>query len=140
MARIERFEDIEAWRKARELTKLVYEITQVGAFAHDYGLRDQIRRAAVSIMSNIVEGFERGGSAEFRQFLALAKGSAGTSTSVFALDARFLSQSQFEQLYRLTQDVTRLIGGLMRHLHTTNYKGHKYHQGSTPSTKDTYEH
>ena len=68
MAKIEKFEDIEAWKKARELTKEVYESTRHGAFTSDFGLRDQIRRAAVSVMSNIAEGFNRGGNKEFVQF------------------------------------------------------------------------
>lgn len=74
---LERFEDIEAWKKARELTRLIYQVTQIGEFRRDFGLRDQLRRASVSIMSNIAEGFERGGDKEFTQFLALAKASAG---------------------------------------------------------------
>ena len=77
MAKIEKFEDIQSWQKARTLTKEIYGVTLTGAFAKDFGLRDQIRRAAVSILSNIAEGFERGGDKEFLQFMAIAKGSAG---------------------------------------------------------------
>ena len=77
MARIEKFEDIEAWQRARQLAKAVYVVTSEGKFARDFGLRDQIQRAAVSVMSNIAEGFERGVDVEFRRFLAIAKGSAG---------------------------------------------------------------
>jgi len=77
MATFNNFEDIEAWQKARQLTKRIYEITKKGALAKDYGLKDQIRRASVSIMSNIAEGFERGGNKEFIQFLSTAKGSSG---------------------------------------------------------------
>ena len=77
MAKIEKFEDIEAWKKARELAREIYAISNEGLFARDFGLRDQIRRAAVSVMSNIAEGFERGGDVEFRRFLSIAKGSAG---------------------------------------------------------------
>jgi four helix bundle protein len=77
MANISKFEEIEAWCKARLLTKEIYAATSQGEFAHDFALRDQIRRASVSIMSNIAEGFERGGNKEFRQFLFMAKGSAG---------------------------------------------------------------
>ncbi len=75
MARIEKFEDIDAWQKARALSKAIYSVTGNGAFSHDFGLRDQIRRAAVSIMSNIAEGFDRGSNREFTQFLYIAKGS-----------------------------------------------------------------
>ena len=77
MAAIERFEDIEAWQQARQLTKEAYKMTSAGDCARDFGLRDQLRRSAVSIMSNIAEGFERGGNKEFIQFLSLAKGSCG---------------------------------------------------------------
>lgn len=71
MAKINSFEDIQAWQKARELTKEIYKISSVGAFSKDYGLRDQIRRASVSIISNIAEDFERNGSKEFKQFLSI---------------------------------------------------------------------
>ena len=77
MATFQRFEEIEAWQRARELTKKIYRITREGPFARDFGLRDQIRDASVSMMSNIAEGFERSGTGEFTQFLAIAKGSAG---------------------------------------------------------------
>ena len=72
MSRVERFEDLIAWQKARELTKRIYAVTRQADFAKDFGLKDQIQRAAVSIMSNIAEGFERGGRAEFHQFLSVA--------------------------------------------------------------------
>jgi len=128
MARIEQFEDIDAWKKARELAQAVYEVTPVGEFARDFGLRDQIRRAAVSVMSNIAEGFERSGDKEFRQFLSLAKGSAGEVKAQLyvALDARFLSQEQFDQLYSLATETGRLIGGFMRYLTDSGYKGSKF--------------
>lgn len=77
MASLTRFEDIAAWQKARLLTRRIYEVTGKGAFSRDFELRNQIRRAAISSMSNIAEGFERDGNNEFRQFLAIAKGSAG---------------------------------------------------------------
>jgi len=128
MARIEQFEGIDAWKKARELAQAVYEVTTVGEFARDFGLRDQIRRAAVSVMSNIAEGFERSGDKEFRQFLSLAKGSAGEVKAQLyvALDARFLSQEQFDQLYSLATETGRLIGGFMRYLTDSGYKGSKF--------------
>ena len=86
MANIERFEDLEAWKKARETTKAIYAATSGGKFSRDFSLRDQIRSSAVSVMSNISEGFERGGDKEFRQFLAIAKGSAGeVKSQLYAL-------------------------------------------------------
>lgn len=75
MGKVERFEGLIAWRKARELTRAIYEVTRKGAFAKDFGLSSQIQRAAVSIMSNIAGGFERGGGGEFHQFLSTAKAS-----------------------------------------------------------------
>lgn len=73
--RADKFEDLIAWQKAREMTKVVYRVTTSGPFAKDFGLRDQVRRAAVSVMSNLAEGFERGGRSEFHQFLSIAKSS-----------------------------------------------------------------
>ncbi len=77
MATIKRFEDIEAWQEARELVRELYRITSAGPFARDFGLKDQVRRAGVSIMSGIAEGFERDGNKEFLQFLSISKGSCG---------------------------------------------------------------
>ena len=125
MAAFERFEDIDAWRRSRELARDVYAATNTGAFARDYGLRDQIRRAAVSVMSNIAEGFERYGSIEFRRFLSIAKGSAGEVKSQLyvALDAGLIGQSSFEQLYEKADAVSQLVGGLMRYL-SQDVQGH----------------
>jgi len=77
MARFDRFEEIEAWQKARALVRKIYQVTNQGSFARDFGLRDQIRRAGVSIVSNVAEGFERNNPIEFGRFLTIAKGSAG---------------------------------------------------------------
>jgi four helix bundle protein len=114
MSKVERFEDLIAWQKARELTKRIYEVTRQGDFAKDFGLRDQIQRAAVSIMSNIAEGFERGGRAEFHQFLSTAKASCAEVRSQLyvALDAGYLSQSAFDQLQSLAEEVAKILGGL----------------------------
>jgi four helix bundle protein len=134
MARIERFEDIAAWQKARELTRMVYQLTQSGEFSRDFGFRDQARRAATSIMSNIAEGFERGGNKEFRRYLAIAKGSVGEVRSQLyvALDAEFLSQSQFDQLCNLAVEVSRLISGFIRHLDQSDFQGSTYKRPSEP--------
>jgi four helix bundle protein len=125
MATIEKFEDIEAWKKARELTAEIYRVTADGNFARDFGLRDQIRRAAVSIMSNIAEGFERGGNREFQQFLAYAKGSSGEVRAQLyvALDAGYIDQMQFAHLSNQAVETSRMINGFMRYLAGTNFKG-----------------
>jgi four helix bundle protein len=128
MARIERFEDIEAWQKARELTKAVYSETNKGRFSKDYGLREQIRRASVSVMSNIAEGFERGGDKEFVQFLAIAKGSAAETRSQLyaAFDQDYIKQDSFDRLAELTIEVSRMLAGLMKYLHDSGYRGSKF--------------
>lgn len=125
MAKIEKFEDIEAWQKARELSKAVYTVTGDGAFARDFGLRDQIRRAAVSVMSNIAEGFDRGSNRELIQFLYIAKGSAAEVQAQLyvALDAGYLKQDQFQQLYHLTGNTSRLLGGFIRYLKSLKSTG-----------------
>lgn len=122
MASIEKFEDIEAWQKARELSKAIYAVTGDGAFARDFGLRDQIRRAAVSVMSNIAEGFDRSGNRELIQFLFIAKGSAAEVQAQLyvALDAGYLNKEHFRQLYDLAGDTGRLLGGFIRYLKTRN--------------------
>jgi four helix bundle protein len=114
MGRVERFEDLIAWQKARELTKLVYSVSGSGKFAQDWGLKDQIRRASVSVMSNVAEGFDRSGRPEFRQFLVIAKGSCAEVRAQLyvALDVGYLSKQQFEELYTLTEETGRIINGL----------------------------
>jgi four helix bundle protein len=118
MAKIEKFEDIEAWQRARQLAKAIYAITSEGKLARDFGLRDQIQRAAVSVMSNIAEGFDRGGDVEFRRFLAIAKGSAGEVKAQLyvALDAGLIGQPAFDALYKMASETGNLIGGFMRYL------------------------
>ena len=114
MAKIEKFEDLIAWQKARELTRAVYEVTRQGEFARDYGLRGQIQRASVSIMSNIAEGFERGGRNEFHQFLSTAKASCAEVRSQFyvASDVGYLDKPPFDRLLNQAEEVGRIVGGL----------------------------
>jgi four helix bundle protein len=128
MAKIERFEDLTSWQKAREMNQLIYTATRAGAFAKDFGLRDQIRRASISVMSNIAEGFERGGDKEFIQFLANAKGSCGEVRAQLyaALDEKYLAQAEFKELYDKSIEISRLISGLMRYLHHSDLKGSKF--------------
>ena len=112
--RVERFEDLIAWQKARELTREVYRVTQEGAFAKDFGLAGQIQRAAVSVMSNIAEGFERGGRGEFHQFLSAAKASGAEVRSQLyvAFDVGYLNTQTFAQLMTRAEELARIIGGL----------------------------
>jgi len=128
MTTIQRYEDIQGWQKARELTRFIYAVTRQKAFARDFGLKDQIRRAAVSAMSNIAEGFERGGRAEFIQFLSIAKSSGGEVQSQLyvALDQEYITREQFDQGYKLCDETMRLIGGFVAYLRKSPIKGPKY--------------
>jgi four helix bundle protein len=128
MAKIERFEDVEAWKKARELSRAIYSFTASGAISKDFGLRDQMRRAAVSIMSNIAEGFERNGNREFIQFLTFAKGSTGELKAQLyvALDARMIDQENFTSFYQQADEIGRVIGGLIKYLLQSKLKGSKF--------------
>lgn len=128
MGTFKTFEEIDAWKKARELTQRVYEVTGHGTFARDYALRDQIRRACVSVMSNVAEGFGRGGTKEFVQFLSMALGSANEVCSQLyvALDQEYIDDPQFRMLTGLAQETSRLIGGLARYLRTSQLKGTKF--------------
>lgn len=112
--RVERFEDLVAWRKARELTRRVYEVTRRGQFAADRALASQAQRAAVSIMANVAEGFERGRPSEFHQFLSVAKASCGELRShlYVALDAGYLEPAAFGALRQQCEEVGRIVGGL----------------------------
>ena len=128
MATIRKFEDIEAWRAARRLTREVYVVSKWGAFAKDFALRDQIRRACISITSNIAEGFERGGTKEFINFLSIAKGSAGEvhSQLYVAADEGYIDPHTFDELKDLVREVSNKIGALMRYLQRSNFQGQKY--------------
>ncbi len=116
--KIERFEDIKSWQEARELTKLVYELTNTPVFAKDFGLKDQIRRASVSIMANIAEGFNRRTDKEFMLFLnyALSSASEVKSHLYVALDQGYLSQEVFAKLYEKTSTTSKMINGFIKYL------------------------
>ena len=113
-AKILKFEDLIAWQKARAITKDIYELSNQDLLAKDYGLRDQIRRASVSIMSNIAEGFERGGRKEFYQFLVIAKASCAELRSQLyvACYVGYINNEVFRDLNNKCEEITRIIGGL----------------------------
>jgi four helix bundle protein len=128
MASFKSFKDISAWQKSRDLVKEIYSMTNSGSIVKDFGLKDQLRRAAVSVMSNIAEGFERGGNKEFVQFLSLAKGSAGEVRSQLyvALDQAYLSKENHAHLISLNIEVSRMIAGLIKYLKSSSMKGNKF--------------
>lgn len=128
MAKIERFEDIEAWKLAREVTKLTYSATLTEKFARDFALCNQIRRASVSILSNIAEGFERGGNKEFLQFLAVAKGSCGEVRAQLyvALDQNYIDEKQFTFVSNKLIETSRTISGFMKYLQQSELRGNRF--------------
>lgn len=130
MSSISKFEDIEAWQKVRLLSKAIYAYTRQGDFAKDFNLRDQIRRAVISIMSNIAEGFERGSNKEFIHFLYIAKGSTAEIESqlYIALDNNYIDRDKFNDLMGLTKSIKSLIAGFIRYLSHSGQKGHKFKQ------------
>lgn len=128
MATARRFEDLDAWKRARELNRQVYRVTSIGSLAKDFELRGQLRRATVSVMANIAEGFGRGGRKEFIQFLSIAKGSVAEVQSHLyaALDAPHIDRQMFETLYSLADEAAALICGLTNYLQRTDIEGPKY--------------
>ena len=128
MAKIERFEDMLSRQKARELTRYVYRLSKQGDFARDFELRGQMRSASVSIMSNIAEGFERGGDKEFVQFLSTAKGSCGEVRSQLyvALDQSYITPAGFDTLHAGTVELGRLVSGFMGYLQKSDLRGNKF--------------
>ena len=118
MAKIERFEDLKSWQKARQLTNMIYDFSADGPFAKDFELRNQIRGAAGSSMHNIVEGFDSGTDAEFMRFLRMARRSASEVQSqlYLALDRQYITEQQRHTAYNTATEVKRLINGLIGYL------------------------
>ena len=111
---INRFEDLIAWQKARILTKKIYTVTKYDEFRKDFGMKDQIQRASVSIMSNIAEGFDRASNAEFHKYLVIAKGSCAEVKSQLYVskDIGYISSNSFNELKGLADELSLIIGGL----------------------------
>jgi four helix bundle protein len=107
-----------AWQKARQVTKSVYAVTKNSYFAKDFGLRDQIRRASVSIMANIAEGFARRSDKDFAYFLNISRSSAAEVQShlYVAIDQGYLEENDFENIYNEFEETSKMIFSLVRHL------------------------
>ncbi len=138
MARIGRFEDLQAWQNARELSRMVYGLTVKDRFSHDYGLRDQIRKAAGSVMHNIAEGFDSGSDPEFLRFLKIARRSSSEVQSelYLALDCGYITSDELRSAYDLTVGINKLINGLITYLRKSSanpppWKSKKSGAGST---------
>jgi len=128
MGRFQRFTELEVWEYSKTLASDIYRKTSEGPFNRDWSLRDQMRKAAVSIPSNIAEGFERGGTGEFINFLSIAKGSNGeliTQLSI-AYDIGYLSKEDYESLVQRAQKIGKMLGGFMKYLKKSGIKGTKY--------------
>jgi four helix bundle protein len=135
VSNFKQIEEIEVWQRAMALVKDIYRITRNTEFSKDFILRDQIRRAAISIPSNIAEGFERSGNKEFLNFLSIAKGSAGEVKCqlYIARDQGYIDDAEFLSMKTSITDLGKMIGGLMKYLSQSGMKGNKFNQYQTPS-------
>jgi four helix bundle protein len=126
------FEELEIWKDARRLTRDIYRLTRNSKFRKDFSLREQMRRAAVSIMSNIAEGFERGGNQEFMQFLYIAKGSCGELRSQIyvALDQGYLEQLKAEDLIESLKRSSIMISNLINYIRRSGMRGEKFNSSN----------
>ena len=125
MPTVERFEDLRVWKSSRELVKVIYKLSNQGGFQKDFGLRDQIRRAVISVMSNIAEGFGSGSDAEFVRFLGYSRRSLSEVLSQLyaALDLSYISQSEFDNAYKMGIETEKQLNAFISYL--TRSKGTK---------------
>ena len=128
MSTIERFEDLDLWKQAREMCKLIYQFTNKDMFSKDFRLKDQIRGASGSVMDNIAEGFERDGNKEFIQFLSISKGSSGEVRSQLyrAIDNEYITKEEFEAANKMANDISSGLSNFMKYLKRSDFKGSKY--------------
>lgn len=128
MATIKRFEDLEIWQEARSLAQIIHKITIETDLKSDFKLKEQIKSSSGSIMDNIAEGFERDGNLEFRQFLSIAKGSAGeTRSQLYRLfDCDYISESELEELKSNCEKLSGKIKNFISYLNKKEFKGNKF--------------
>ena len=128
MTTIQSFEDIRAWQSARILATSILKITSAQSFGHNRELRIQMQRAAISVMSNIAEGFERDGRKEFIHFLSIAKASAGELRSqiYLAMEMDHINKAEFDEMCSLAYETSRTIGGFINYLRSTSIPGSKF--------------
>jgi len=128
MAVAKRFEDLDVWIAAKDASVMIYKITENESLKKDFGLKDQIRRASISIISNIAEGFERNGNKEFIQFLSIAKGSAGEVRAQLYIikELEFINEEEFTQLNEKVTQVSKMLSGFINYLKQSELKGSKF--------------
>lgn len=144
MATVQKFEDLEVWQKARVFARQIFELSNSGLFAKHFELKNQINRSSGSIMDNIAEGFERGGKAEFINFLTIAKGSCAETRSQLyrSFDRNYLSAETSKSFLQQAEEIGRMIGGLINYLNKSGLKGRKFKdrvnpgQNSKPKTQN----
>lgn len=128
MATIQKFEDLEVWKKARALSDKIYPFTFIKPIADDFRMKDQLRGSPGSIMDNIAEGFERGSQFEFISSLTISKGETGELKSLLyrCFDNNYISKKLFDELYLLADEITKMLTGLINYLNKSNIKGQKF--------------
>ena len=128
MAVVRRFEDLEVWIAAKDASVMIYKITENESLRKDFGLKDQIRRASISVISNIAEGFERNGNKECIQFLSIAKGSAGEVRAQLYIikELNFINEEEFVLLYEKVTQVSKMLSGFINYLKQSELKGTKF--------------
>ena len=136
MAVVKDFEELAIFQKARELSKMIYIVTQRDDFKRDHRFVQQIHASSGSIMDNIAEGFERDGNGEFRQFLFIAKGSCGETRSQIyrAFDYGFIDENTFEELKNQSLEISQSISNFIDYLQNTEIKGLKYKKPDQPKS------
>ena len=131
---VKRFEELEVWIKAKEFSVLIYRTTEGEGLRRDFGLRDQLRRASVSIVSNIAEGYERNGNKELIQFLSIAKGSAGEIRAQLhiAKDLNYINETEFRNLEEKITTISKMISGFINYIKRSDFKGSKFLKEQSP--------
>jgi len=128
VATVQKFEDLEVWKKARILSEKIYPLTFKKPIAEDFRMKDQLRGSVGSIMDNIAEGFERGSQFEFINSLTISKGETGELKSQLyrCFDNQYISKELFDELYHLADEITKMLTGFNSYLNQTEFKGQKF--------------